>query len=58
MMLKGEQKKRGAANVIGLFGDTNNQMDLFKGKRFNLILGSNLIEKLENPIEWVIQSKV
>lgn len=57
-MLQGEQKKRGVANIISLFGDTNNQMNLFKGKRFNLILGSNLIEKLNDPTKWILQSKV
>ena len=58
-----ENMKRKAAeltlsNLEATQGDSHAQQALYPGRRFDLIFGCNLIDRLHTPQSWVSQSKV
>ena len=57
MMIK-EKLKRGVHNLEAFQGDSHKQMEICLRKKFDLIHGCNLIDRLHSPEEWILQSKV
>ena len=45
-------------NLTAYQGDAHKQQDTASCKKFDLILGCNLIDRLHTPKDWVLQSKV
>ena len=45
-------------NLEATQGDSHAQQALYPGRRFDLIFGCNLIDRLHTPQSWVSQSKV
>ena len=39
-------------------GDSHVQQEMYPGRKFDLIFGCNLIDRLHSPADWVTQSKV
>ena len=46
------------SNLEARQGDSHAQQCLYPGKKFDLIFGCNLIDRLHTPHLWVTQSKV
>jgi ubiquinone/menaquinone biosynthesis C-methylase UbiE len=57
MMLK-EMHARGIKNLSAFQGDSHKQEEICSIKKFDLIHGCNLIDRLHTPSTWVRQSKV
>ena len=51
-------KTAGLTNLEGRQGDSHAQAEMYPGRRFDLIFGCNLIDRLHTPLLWVQQSKV
>ena len=48
----------GVTNLEGRQGDSHAQAQIYPGRKFDLILGCNLIDRLHTPELWVRQCKV
>ena len=48
----------GVTNLEGRQGDSHAQAEMYPGRKFDLIFGCNLIDRLHSPALWVEQSKV
>ena len=57
MMIK-EMNTRGIKNMKAFQGDSHKQEEICSIKKFDLIHGCNLIDRLHTPGTWVRQSKV
>jgi hypothetical protein len=57
-MLVAKAANRGITNLVAYQGDSHRQMEICQLKMFDLIHGSNLIDRLHSPEKWVLQSKV
>lgn len=57
-VLRRRALKQGARNLKVFQGDAHHQLELCEPKKYDLILGCNLIDRLHSPKEWVLQSKV
>ena len=57
MMIK-EKLKRGIQHLEAYQGDSHCQEEMARIKKFDLIHGCNLIDRLHSPEKWVAQSKV
>jgi len=57
-MLVAKAANRGITNLVAYQGDSHRQMEICHLKMFDLIHGSNLIDRLHSPEKWVLQSKV
>ena len=57
-LLRAAMTSRGVENMRCYQGDCHQQLQLTHDDKFDLILGSNLIDRLHTPLEWIRQSKV
>ena len=56
-LMKAAKEGQGVDNLLCYQGDCHKQSELTDHK-FDLILGSNLIDRLHTPLDWIQQSKV
>ena len=56
--MKTKAAELNVGNLEARQGDSHAQLDLYPGRRFDLIFGCNLIDRLHTPHTWVKQSKV
>jgi len=56
-MLETEKSHRSIDNLEAVQGDANRQDELFPNRKFDLIVGCNLIDRLSTPKKWILQSK-
>ena len=57
-LLLAQKRKRGIKNLNVYRGDCHKQKETCGDKKFNLIFGGNLIDRLHSPMLWLQQSKV
>ena len=57
-MMIAKAANRGIRNLVAYQGDSHRQKEICQLKTFDLIHGSNLIDRLHSPEKWVLQSKV
>ena len=57
-LLLAQQKKEGIKNLNAYRGDCHKQKETCGGRKFNLIFGGNLIDRLHSPMLGLQQSKV
>jgi hypothetical protein len=57
-MLLREKDKRKIGNLTAYQGDSHIQDEICQLKKFDMIFGCNLIDRLHSPDVWVKQSKV
>ena len=57
-MMINEMERRKVENLVAYQGDSHNQEEICRIKKFDLIHGCNLIDRLHSPEKWVLQSKV
>ena len=56
--MKTKAEELNVSNLEARQGDSHGQLSLYPGRRFDLIFGCNLIDRLHTPNLWVTQSKV
>ena len=56
--MKTKAAELNVCNLEARQGDSHAQQALYPGRRFDLIFGCNLIDRLHTPQSWVKQSKV
>ena len=56
--MKTKAEELNVSNLEARQGDSHGQLSLYPGRRFDLIFGCNLIDRLHTPHSWVTQSKV
>ena len=57
MMIR-EKEQRKIENLIAYQGDSHIQQEICREKKFDMIFGCNLIDRLHSPEVWVQMSKV